>query len=1412
MTEKANLEDVKKIGIDCGSLYLKVIGLDSRGDIVFSACIPHRGEPVNRLKEIFEKISLQQEVEVNVTGKTSLPVSSYLGIEALDEIGAVIRGVNNYFSDILNIIDIGSGSLSLIRLTKEGEFLNYTTNSLCAAGTGSFLDEQAERLDINYEMLPEMRHIESPPIIATRCAVFAKSDLIHRQQEGYSKDEMWSGLCRGMVDTVKNTLLRGRPIKGKTVVIGGVIRNQEFLRWFKRSIHQELIIPENPHLIKAIGSAVQDGYRCPPDKLVFTKQIKRPDPKEEILRRPALLIEKTSYPLFDVPMEFKDDLGTEVRIHHVLKDTEIPCYLGIDIGSTSTKAVIMNEDDKVVVDLYRKTAGDPVAAVKALCIAMDELEGRFNLRFNFLGAGTTGSGRLLVGSLINADLIKNEITAHVTGAMKVDSSIDTIFEIGGQDSKYIHTKNGYLHNANMNYVCAAGTGSFIEDVARKIGYSIAEIGDSVIGISPPITTDRCTVFMEQDVSSLLQKGISRDEVMAGVLYSIVQNYLAKVVGNRYYSRKKIFFQGATARNKGLVAAFERLLGVEMVVSPYCHVMGAYGIALLTKDEMAKSKDKRTGFCGLRFKDREITLKKSRCELCENSCEITEAMGDDDPAAISWGYMCGRDGAQKRSKTIHEGYKPFRSMKRLLNMEYFRDDSKKLVRKGLKEDKVIIGIPDSLMNKYYLPFYKAFFQSLGMEIKLSRTTDKEMVREGIELSGQDFCLPIKIAHAHALNLLNDPEIDYIFLPYMIAAGHNRQVTRRFFCPYIISHPTVIKGSLESKGINTSRIISPVIDFRWDEKKGRRGLNKRFDKKAFGKADGLWDAFKDGKRAMEDFKKGCTAEGNKILEGIKERNEIGIVILGHPYNIYDPAANLHLIEKLSRLGVTVIPLDFLPLDQVELGEEFKNLFWETGRKIVLGAKFVSQTKNLFALYITNFSCGPDSFVLSYAEEIMQGKPMLMLEIDEHGADAGFMTRLEAFVDVIHSNKSTILKEPFEIKTSSIGKEEIKQRTLLVPSMHPVGTILLSAALRGCGLDARPMDMETRADFELGKRLCRGSECIPTWSTIGRFINEIETRKIERPALFMPTASGPCRFGQYRTLHRIILNRMGKEDVPIFSWCAEDSYAGLGTKERRLLWNAVLISDLLFKLRCRTKPYEKNRGETTGTMSDSIIKIAGGLENGSVPYEEVKRALDMFSKIETRKERRPLVGIVGEIYVRCNPFSNQYLIEVIEEAGGEAWLAPISEWVLYTTFVEKKFYSGRLGIAQYIKNHFMGSDAEFWAGLSNRLLFNRREPSIETTILEGERYFPLEFEGESILTVGRGLEFVKQGADLIINCAPFGCMHGNLTTSVFQKIEAELGVPVINIFYDGEREVNGIIRSIIKNKLKELEVKSPCLLENT
>jgi len=1376
-----------RLGIDVGGVFAKIAVLDEEGRIVARESRRHHGNPVAVVKEALQRFDLKGIVAVGITGKYAHLITGGFNVKPVNFVNAEISAVRRVFPDARNIINVGGSSVTLVTLDEHGRFLDYSTNSLCAAGTGSFLDQQADRLGLSYEHLREVRHHPSPPPIATRCSVFAKSDLIHRQQEGYDKDALWCGLCKSMTNTFLNTLLRGRPLKGLTVLTGGVSQNAEVMRWLKARYGEQVRTFDDAPYSGAIGAACLTNGRVDDLRATAAALRERSGGAAQAPRRERLEFKKTRYPSFEVAETYVDADGNEVRVTEWPKSGVVSCYIGVDVGSTSTKILLMDEEEKVLADVYRRTAGDPIGATKLLFRAVIDLAGRKGTSLNVLGAGTTGSGRRLVGKVIGADLIVNEISAHLTGAMHVDPKVDTIFEIGGQDAKYIHAKNGRIYDSNMNYVCAAGTGSFVEEQAKKLGFALDEIGDIVMGIAPPVTSDRCTVFMEQDVDRLIRQGFTREECMAAVLCSVVKNYFTKVVGRRHVSRERVFFQGATARNKGLVAAFEKLVGAEMIVSPYCHVMGSYGAALLTKRLMKEQGRERSTFKGLDLSRRKITLRTERCTLCQNHCQITFADIEGETESPSWGYMCGRDPDSSRVR-VRKEFEPFRRRERLL----FRKRAE--IRGAVRGT---IGLPRCLTTFSLYPLWQAFFAELGYQVLLSPRTDAEAVRAGNEITAADFCFPVKLFHGHALTLAERDDVDFVFLPHMIYHEPNPATSNSYFCPYVQASPSVIRSALTVHGVDSSRLLTPIVDFSLWPKATLKELARALCGPLGVTPRQVRRAWRFARAAQAAFERERRAEGERILREIESRDASAIVVMGRPYNTLDLGANLALPQKIADLGMTVVPMDMLPYDVRRINPAWRNMYWAYGQHILAAAELIRRHPNLHAIYFSNFSCGPDSFLLSFVEEIMGEKPFLTLELDEHGGDAGYLTRVEAFLDVVRSCPTRALP-PFRVPVPTLRGREWKARKVWLPNMHLLGGPLYAAAFRADGYEAESLPEETRESFDVGRSLTRGSECLPTACTTGAFIDTVRRRRLppERQTLFMPTADGPCRFGQYATLQRLIFNRIGLGQVAILSPSSCNSYQGLSQSLRLRLWYAILAADLLLKAVCKVRPYEREPGSVDRVAREEVARLAGLLERKEDIRAPLREAIQRIAEVPTdRMGSKPLVGIVGEIYVRCNAYSNDHLIRSIERFGGEAWLAPISEWILYTAELHRWCARKRPlhvldFVAAWAKNRFIYELEHRYVECGMPFLADRVEPSMEQTLKTGERYVPMNFFGEAILTLGRARLFAEQGAALVVNVAPFACMPGTITSALCRQIQAETHVPIVNLFYDGEEGMNQLL----------------------
>ncbi|MFQ6082328.1 MAG: acyl-CoA dehydratase activase [Candidatus Aminicenantia bacterium] len=1401
-----------RLGIDCGSIYLKLALLDEQDEIAKWHFQPHHGNSIKTLKQALQKLNINHNFSFGVTGATANLLTDQIGIEPINSIQAQIIAVKKRFPYLRNIINIGGSSVTLIQLDENGNFQNFSINSLCAAGTGSFLNQQAERLEIKYHELKDFPNISNPPSIATRCAVFAKTDLIHCQQDGYSKPEMWSGLCRGMIGTFLNSLLRGKPLEGLTVITGGVALNREVIKWLKHQYGELIQTYPYAHLAGAEGAAylANGSY----SHLLNWQDLKEREEikTEDQVRQPPLVLKKSKYPDFKLAEFYIDELANEISITYWPENRVLEVYIGFDVGSTSTKLILIDKNGQIIADIYRQTAGDPIQATKNLFSAIQKIAHQKNSKLEILGVGTTGSGRKIVGLVVGADTIINEITSHLTGTMSIDPEIDTIFEIGGQDSKYMRAKNGFIYDSNMNYVCAAGTGSFIEEQAKKLGYLISEVGDVVMGVAPPFTSDRCTVFMEQDLVKLIRQGYTKREAMAAAIYSIAQNYLRNVVGNRYRNKQKIFFQGATARNKGLVAAFENLLDVEVKVSPYCHVMGAYGVALLTKEKMEETRT-ISKFKGLDLAQRKIDFSFEYCSYCPNHCKITRAHIEGEKETPSWGYLCGREPEDEKMR-ITEDFSLFIKRDQILR--------NLTAKKKPSKDAPTIEIPRSLYTYLYYPFWKRFFSELGFNTSLSQSTSQETIKKGGELSGAEFCLPLKIALGHAYQLAENG--NYVFLPYLISSELNKKTTNSCFCPYVQSASSVIKTVLSLHKMNFENILDPVVDFYWKDKQASERLFDSIGKKLKVSQKEILNAWKKAKLSQKDFETKIKAEGERVLAELERKGEKGIVILGRPYNIFDPESNLNLPQKISELGYRVIPIDFLPVKREDLDETFFNMYWSWGQTILTAAKYVRENKNLFGIYLTNFNCGPDSFLLSYAENIMGSEPFLILELDEHGGDAGYITRIEAFFDVIKHWKQEAgdKKQEAGSKTRKIptrrqksedrnslsishrpSTTDLRNRKIWIPAMHDIGSRIFASAFRRFGYMAEALPPENQKTFQLGKSVTRGSECLPMAVTIGSFLSKLREINADprEHALFMATSQGPCRFGQYVLLQKMILERKGYKDLSIISPSAANAYLGLEESLRKLLWKAILISDIVNKMVLKIRPYERYTGQTDRVLKQETKRLEYAFEKNLNLEEEFKKTVKAFTEIPTYSlGTKPLVGIVGEIFVRCNIFSNDNVIRYIEKFGGEAWLTSTSEWILYTNYLYRwKIKEYRLGMKEALKafltKKYLLSEEERWFKLAEEMIFDRREPHIEEIMEEAVKYLPKNFGGEAVLTIGRTIHFAKQGVKMVVNVSPFSCMPGSVTSALFEKIQSEIRIPVINMVYDGEEGLNSRLEAFFK-----------------
>jgi predicted CoA-substrate-specific enzyme activase len=951
-----------------------------------------KGMPVQStyelLKELYNYIPEGRIRAMSVTGTGGRLIGQLLDVPFENDFRAVAQGVGILHPDVKTVFEMGGENSKFISIEVEEDegivgILDYEKNGECAAGTGSFMDQQASRLKYEIEDVGDVvMGAGKAANIAGRCSVFAKSDMIHAMQKGFQAPEVLKGLCDAVVRNFKGTIVKNRRFSPKVVFIGGVAANKGVVQAMQSLFElsdEEFSVPGYYAWMSAIGTALlADNARerkKPED--IHTLATYSDAEGGNFPTTPPLSMDKVVLLRDKIkPYSFDD------------KPDVIDAYLGLDVGSVSTNLVAIDDNGDVIMEIYVPTEGDPIGVVtRNLKIIGDEIGSRIRVK----GVGTTGSGRELTGVLTGADTISDEITAHKTGATHVADKLtgkrpDTIFEIGGQDSKFISIQDDVVVDFAMNEACAAGTGSFLEEQAEKLGINIiVEFAELALSSKHPIRLgERCTVFMEKDLNPYLQKGAKIEDLVAGLSLSIVTNYLNRVVRGRHIG-DCIFFQGGTAYNDATAAAFATVLDKEIIVPPHNGVVGAIGAALLAREKMLALGEKETTFNGYNLDEVDYRIRSFTCQGCSNHCDIQEVNVKGE--RTYWGDKCS-ERYRKRSKTDKKPVIPdlisFRQ--ELLFGEYDEQQS--------ESPRPKIGIPRAMYTYDMFPFWNTFLSELGFEVVLSDKSNKKVINYGIDAVVAEPCFPLKLAHGHVRDLL-DRDVDYIFIPNMLNVETEFMDVNSHVCPwgqtmtFVIGHTPMMEG----KG---DMLLQPTVHFR-DGKDAVTGELQSFVKPFGIRKKHVAEAVDMAYRAQMGFQQRLLEEGRKALKILEEEDELGIVLVGRSYNMYDSGVDLAIPSKLrDYYGVNVIPMDFLSLKGIDVSNMIPNMYWDYGRKILQAARVVSQHPNLHIIYITNFKCGPDSYIKQYVRGVSGGKPFLSLQFDGHSNDAGFMTRCEAYLD--------------------------------------------------------------------------------------------------------------------------------------------------------------------------------------------------------------------------------------------------------------------------------------------------------------------------------------------------------------------------------------------------------------------------------
>ena len=1346
------------------------------------------GKPFNKLKEILEELegsyAREQFGQLSFTGTGGKLAAKLLGGTYVNEIVAQSTSVSKLYPEVRTVIEMGGEDSKLIFMDElddnASRLSDFELNTLCAAGTGSFLDQQAKRIGISIEKeFGELAlQSENPPRIAGRCSVFAKSDMIHLQQIATPVHDIVAGLCFAVARNFISSLGRGKTIRFPAMFQGGVSSNIGMIRAFRELLGasgEELIIPEHNTSMGAIGAVL--NFLSEEEKP--TADYQGTEKLEEYLHS-----EKSKGKSFEPLIPSKARINKEV-FPIPPSDEKYEVYLGLDIGSLSTNVVLIDKENRVIARRYLPTASKPLEAIRR---GMSEIYDEVGDRVVVKGAGTTGSGRYLTGDFIGADLIRNEITAQATAAIAFDPEVDTIFEIGGQDSKYISIDNGVVVDFEMNKVCAAGTGSFLEEQAEKLDIRIVEeFGKMALSAERPAGLgDRCTVFMESDLNAFQQKGVEKENLVGGLAYSIVHNYIQKVVRKKRIGNH-ILFQGGVTNNRAVVAAFEKVTGKKIHIPPHFDVTGAIGAAILARDYVVKNQ-LETRFKGFDISKIPYTVDKFTCKACSNQCEIRRVRIKGEKKPLFYGGRCEKYELDER-KGKGAGIPNYFEERLSMLTDGFEPQS--------NPDRPTIGIPRGLMVFYQqFPYWSTFFNELGFNVVVSEETTNQTIKKSLSMIVAETCFPVEVMHGHIYELLGD-QADYVFTPFIInAKAAKDNPTSNCNCPWVQSVPFMVRASLPEE--KRKKLLTPTLNFRYYGKVVENEMYDYFGKKFKLTRKQIVEAMKKADLKQEQFEERVRERGREVMASLPDDHEC-LVIMGRPYNTGDPALNLSMVEKLINLDVVPIPMDYLPLAGESITVDYDKMYWPNGQRILAAARIIARDDRLHGIYMGNFRCGPDSFLAHFVHEEMAGKPYMELEIDEHGADAGMITRYEAFLDSLKGSRLGKKREKKVYVPGALTGTPMKDRVLYFPYMNDASYVI-AAACRSFGINSESLPMQTQEDLDLARKHTSARECFPMICTTGSFLKKLYEPGVDpaKVSFFMPDHNGPCRFGQYNRFQRVLFDRLGFDKTEIIAPSNDSSYedisAGHGTKFRFNTWKGFVALDMIRKLKQERKPYEVIPGNTEQVYQQGLAALVRCIENGADDLLDVLAGIaHSFTQIPlSNGYRKPVIAVVGEIFMRDNAFCSGHMVERLERFGAETWIAPFAEWLSYSTirYMRDSRWKGDFKgvIKSKIQEYSQEASAKKIARQFHGLFDEDKEVAVKDMLNACAPYVHRHYDGDPALNLGTSAILADKGISGIANILPFTCMPGTLVTSVSDQLRKDKGgIPYVSIAYDGQEDAS-------------------------
>ncbi len=1412
---------MNSLGINIGSSSVKVILLEN-DNILWSEVISHEGNFQETLIKILSKRKIPSGIKSIVTGTEG---RFLLNIDSVIEPLCIEEAIKALDIKADAIVSLGGEDLVVYKLDPDYKIINSLSGNKCASGTGEFLKQQLLRMDMTIDDIPSIPADSKVMSLSSRCSVFMKSDCTHRLNKGEAtKGDIVLSLSDVMATKVADFLKRARIKNGKVILTGGVTQNKNIIKFIKKRCPEiDFIIPEQASYFESYGAAL------------LAKKNGSPFPSmQSLIKSNRIEFEKFK------SLKEAQGMVTYIPSKQGKLEPGREYILGVDGGSTTTKACLIdNETDEIVASYYGRTHGDPVKALKNCFVEIKKQikEAIGDEKINITLASTTGSSREILGVFLETPAVYNEIIAHTVGTTFFNDNIDTIFEIGGQDAKYVFLKNNVPIDYAMNEACSAGTGSFLEESAQgDLNIKHAwEIGEIALKAEDPLKFgEHCSAFINSDIRKAIQMGASREDITAGIITSIVSNYLNRVVGNRTIG-SSIVLQGGVAKNQAVPLAFAMLLNKKITVPPDPELMGCFGVGILAKQKLNDGLLEKKNYDLAKIINTQIVYEREfQCKACDNYCPIRVLNVNDNK--YMFGGRCNKY-ANIRKKNIFDESRVFDYVQKRSDLLFHESAPDPGTIKKTRD--FLIGIPRCFSIHTLWPLYSWFFHTLGVEYYLS----KDISHEGLAKIESAYCFPAEIAHG-ALQDTFDHKPDYIFIPHYKYLPSYEKDVHATFCPISQASAYYLKKAFPE--LTDEMLLSPIISFKYGTKETLESFIEIGERLGFSESESA-KAFNIASEKQGEYFRKASELGRNALEEARKSQRPVIALLGRPYNAFTPEANMGIPKKFATRGYSIIPFDILPFENENI---FPNMYWYYGQQDMKAAHMIKREDNIFLAYISNFSCAPDSFMLHFLRWIMGVKPFLVLELDSHSADAGVDTRVEAFLDIIdgYRSKQAILKEekydnglkfinngsePIHIY-NSITSEKIPIKNnpkvkLLLTNMGSLTVELGSATLRSIGLNAEAMPVPDVHVLQRAKDHASGKECVPSLLLLGsalEYFNSEKYRKDEIYLLFVSVTTGPCRTGQYFVFYENLFRDLRLENVVIMTLNSDNSYNELGKNFMKDLWWAVLIADYMKDIEASLRTCAVDRKsalEKFNILWHRMIQIAEKDMKTLIPtLKEITKELKQIPLKQDVKST-PKVLTVGEIYVRRDDFAVNQLVEFFADKGIISKISGFTEWIYYCDFIREYVIKNKLKHMPWYAKLFSQDfrelillkielsykhwvDGKIKSALKESGLIPDSPHDMYDIMKHSEKHFvPYALESEISVSTGAAAAAMNDGYSGVVNISPFSCLIGRVIEGLLTPWFRERKYPVMSIEIDGNLLPPNVINRLEIFSLNVLRYKS-------